>query len=41
MNNEIIEKLNTKLNECKLNFTQKPLVIGGMAMEYFGLRKQE
>lgn len=37
--NEVIEKLNTKINECNLKFAQKPLVIGGMAMEYYGLRK--
>lgn len=37
--NEVIKKLNVKIDECKLKFTKKPLVIGGMAMEYYGLRK--
>jgi len=35
----IIDLLEINLKETKLHFTQKPILIGGMAMEYYGLRK--
>ncbi|MDR0898406.1 MAG: hypothetical protein LBN04_11200 [Oscillospiraceae bacterium] len=34
-----IEKINGELHKQNLTFTKPPLVIGGMAMEYYGLRK--
>ncbi|MDR0929855.1 MAG: hypothetical protein LBM74_09140 [Oscillospiraceae bacterium] len=34
-----IEKINSELNKQNLTFTKSPLVIGGMAMQYYGLRK--
>ncbi|MCL2690225.1 MAG: hypothetical protein FWE57_10335 [Chitinispirillia bacterium] len=36
---EVIYLLKTQLEENKLHFTQKPILIGGMAMEYYGIRK--
>lgn len=35
----IMDLLEKQLNEKKLHFTKKPILIGGMAMEYYGLRK--
>ena len=35
----IIDLLEKNLKEKKLHFTRKPILIGGMAMEYYGLRK--
>ena len=35
----VIDLLEKQLGEKKLHFTQKPILIGGMAMEYYGLRK--
>ena len=39
MSNLLIEKVKTRLNENNLVFSKKPIVIGGMAMEYYGMRK--
>jgi len=36
---EVINLLEKQLNEKSLHFTKKPILIGGMAMEYYGLRK--
>jgi len=35
----VIDLLEKNLKEKKLHFTRKPILIGGMAMEYYGLRK--
>ena len=35
----VIDLLEKQLKEKKLHFTKKPILIGGMAMEYYGLRK--
>jgi hypothetical protein len=37
--NQVIEKVGSRLKENGLVFTKKPIVIGGMAMEYYGMRK--
>lgn len=37
--NQVIEKVESRLKENGLIFTKKPIVIGGMAMEYYGMRK--
>ena len=37
--NPVIEKALEKLNTHRLRFTQKPILIGGIAMEYYGIRK--
>ena len=36
---EVIALLEKQLNEKNLHFTKKPILIGGMAKEYYGLRK--
>jgi len=36
---EVIAVLEKHLNEKNFRFTKKPILIGGMAMEYYGLRK--
>ncbi|AJA47251.1 hypothetical protein CPAST_c11510 [Clostridium pasteurianum DSM 525 = ATCC 6013] len=36
---EIIDLLDDKLKQYNLTFTKKPILIGGMAMEYYGMRK--
>jgi hypothetical protein len=37
---EVIEKINNELQQGQdLTFSSPPLVIGGMAMEYYGIRK--
>lgn len=36
---EVIDLLEKRLKEKNLNFTKKPILIGGMAMEYYGMRK--
>lgn len=36
---EVIDLLEKQLKEKSLNFTKKPILIGGMAMEYYGMRK--
>jgi hypothetical protein len=36
---EVINRLMKQLNEKNLHFSKKPLLIGGMAMEYYGIRK--
>lgn len=36
---EIIKLLEKKLKENNLHFKRKPILIGGMAMEYYGMRK--
>ncbi len=36
---EVIDLLESKLKICDLQFTRKPILIGGMAMEYYGMRK--
>lgn len=36
---DVVQRLEIKLREHSLAFTEKPLVVGGMAMEYYGLRK--
>ncbi|MCL1855558.1 MAG: hypothetical protein FWF86_07475, partial [Clostridia bacterium] len=35
----VIELLEKQVKRRGLRFTQKPILIGGMAMEYYGLRK--
>jgi len=35
----VIALLSKQLEEKKLRFSQKPILIGGMAMAYYGLRK--
>ncbi len=37
--NQVIERIESRLNTNGLAFARKPLVIGGMAMEYYGMRK--
>ncbi|WP_349670753.1 hypothetical protein [Lacrimispora sp.] len=37
--NQVIIDVNEKLNEIPLSFINKPIIIGGMAMEYYGIRK--
>jgi hypothetical protein len=37
--NEVITRFQESLYESKLNFSVKPILIGGMAMEYYGMRK--
>ena len=39
MTNEIISKIAAQLQQIDFVFTQKPIVIGGKAMEYYGIRK--
>lgn len=36
---EVIELVEKKLKSNDLFFTRKPILIGGMAMEYYGMRK--
>ena len=36
---EVINLLRKQLNEKNFHFTRKPILIGGMAMEYYGMRK--
>ena len=36
---EVITLLEKQLKEKNLRFSKKPILIGGMAMEYYGLRK--
>jgi len=36
---EVIDKLRAQMTAHHLCFAQKPILIGGMAMEYYGLRK--
>ena len=37
--NLVIERIESRLNSTGLAFARKPIVIGGMAMEYYGMRK--
>ena len=37
--NQVIEKVESRLRDNSLVFVKKPIVIGGMAMEYYGMRK--
>jgi virulence-associated protein VapD len=37
--NEVISKISNQLARVDFTFSQKPIVIGGMAMEYYGMRK--
>jgi hypothetical protein len=37
--NQVIEKVESRLKDNSLIFAKKPIVIGGMAMEYYGMRK--
>jgi hypothetical protein len=37
--NEIISKITAQLSQIDFIFSQKPIIIGGMAMEYYGIRK--
>ena len=37
--NEVIEKINRQLLQVDFEFSQKPIIVGGMAMEYYGVRK--
>ena len=39
MNEAVITEIRNKLSQLDFTFSQKPIVIGGMAMEYYGLRK--
>jgi hypothetical protein len=35
----VIERVESELKDHRLIFAEKPIVIGGMAMEYYGMRK--
>ncbi|WP_349668874.1 hypothetical protein [Lacrimispora sp.] len=37
--NQVTIDVNERLNEIPLSFINKPILIGGMAMEYYGMRK--
>ena len=37
--NQVIEKVESRLQDNRLVFAKRPIVIGGMAMEYYGMRK--
>ncbi len=37
--NQVIEQVESGLNDHGLTFIKKPIIIGGMAMEYYGMRK--
>ncbi|MBE5994768.1 MAG: hypothetical protein E7247_20560 [Paenibacillaceae bacterium] len=37
--NQVTIDVNERLNEIPLSFINKPIIIGGMAMEYYGMRK--
>ncbi|MFD1174896.1 hypothetical protein ACFQ3W_01065 [Paenibacillus puldeungensis] len=37
--NQVIDKIESSLKDNGLLFNKKPIVIGGMAMEYYGMRK--
>ena len=37
--NEVIDRLKKQLEDNNLVFTKKPILIGGMAKEYYGIRK--
>lgn len=37
--NEVIARVERSLAEQKLTFQTKPILIGGMVMEYYGMRK--
>ena len=37
--NDVIERIVKQLRINNLSFTSKPIVIGGMAMEFYGIRK--
>ena len=37
--NAVIERVEARLKDNDLVFSNKPIVIGGMAMEYYGMRK--
>lgn len=39
MQSLVTEKIRVSLKEIELFFQRKPIVIGGMAMEYYGMRK--
>ena len=39
MENESVIRTNLDFSSLNMNFSSKPLVFGGMAMEYYGLRK--
>lgn len=36
---QVIALLNEQLELARLHFSEKPILIGGMAMEYYGMRK--
>jgi hypothetical protein len=36
---DVVEHITEMLNTSKLSFSVKPILIGGMAMEYYGMRK--
>ena len=36
---EILAQISAKLQALGITFTSKPLIIGGLAMEYYGIRK--
>lgn len=37
--NEVVLRVNEQLSHINFTFLQKPIIIGGMAMEYYGMRK--
>lgn len=37
--NLIAERVVQRLSESSLSFSERPIIIGGMAMEYYGMRK--
>ena len=37
--NSFNKKLNDKLNKLNYKFKKKPILIGGMALEYYGVRE--
>jgi hypothetical protein len=36
--NKVIERIDFQLSQLDFSFNKKPIVIGGMAMEYYGIR---
>lgn len=36
---EVVERVEHRLREHRLSFSEKPILIGGMAMQYYGMRK--
>ncbi len=37
--NQVIERVEARLKDNNLVFAKKPIIVGGMSMEYYGMRK--